>query len=107
VAADLDGLVAGCYSVDGDRPVGELGNRWIRPSKIGTGPGRVLWQDAMATQADRVPQAHGFFRPRTPDQLLVTAARGAHRSCPRVTDKTIGKLLSPSPVIVTRRTYVR
>jgi hypothetical protein len=27
VAADLGGLVAGCYSVDGDPPVGELGNR--------------------------------------------------------------------------------
>jgi hypothetical protein len=26
VAADLGGLVAGCYSVDGDPPVGELGN---------------------------------------------------------------------------------
>jgi hypothetical protein len=49
VAADLGGLVAGCYSVEGDPPVGELGNMWIRPSKIGTGLGRVLWQDAMAT----------------------------------------------------------
>jgi hypothetical protein len=49
VVADLGGLVAGCYSVDGDPPVGELGNMWIRPSKIGTGLGRVLWQDAMAT----------------------------------------------------------
>lgn len=74
MVADLGGLVAGCYSVDGDRPVGELGNMWIRPSKIGTGPGRVLWQDAMATQADRVRRAHAFFRHRTPDQMLVTAA---------------------------------
>lgn len=49
MVADLGGLVAGCYSVDGDPPVGELGNMWIRPSKIGTGLGRVLWQDAMAT----------------------------------------------------------
>jgi hypothetical protein len=58
VAADLGGLVAGCYSVDGDPPVGELGNMWIRPSKIGTGLGRVLWQDAMAT--------HGRPRGRRP-----------------------------------------
>ena len=43
------GLVVGCSSVDGDPPVGELGNMWIRPSKIGTGLGRVLWHDAMAT----------------------------------------------------------
>jgi hypothetical protein len=49
VIADLGGLVAGCYSIDGDPPVGELGNMWIRPSKIGTGLGRVLWQDGMAT----------------------------------------------------------
>ncbi|MDF2742493.1 MAG: hypothetical protein K0S88_3863, partial [Actinomycetia bacterium] len=35
MVADLGGLVAGCYSVDGDPPVGELGNMWIRPSKIG------------------------------------------------------------------------
>ena len=73
MAADLGGLVAGCYSVDGDPPVGELGNMWIRPSKIGTGLGRVLWQDAMPRMADRVRQAHAFFRHRTPDQMLVTA----------------------------------
>jgi hypothetical protein len=57
VVADLGGLVAGCYSVDGDPPVGELGNMWIRPSKIGTGLGRVLWQDATATH--RRPGASG------------------------------------------------
>jgi hypothetical protein len=57
VVADLGGLVAGCYSVDGDPPVGELGNMWIRPSKIGTGLGPVLRQDAMPRIADRVRQA--------------------------------------------------
>jgi hypothetical protein len=36
VVADLDGLVAGFYSVDGDPPVGELGNMWVTPSEIGT-----------------------------------------------------------------------
>jgi hypothetical protein len=74
VAADLGGLVAGCYSVDGDPPVGELGNIWIRPSKIGTGLGRVLWQDAMATHGRPGASGSCVFRPRTPDQMLVTAA---------------------------------
>jgi N-acetylglutamate synthase-like GNAT family acetyltransferase len=71
VVADLDGVVAGFYSVDGDPPVGELGNMWIRPNKIGTGLGRVLWQDAMATavaagfeylKIDAEPNAEGFYR---------------------------------------------
>jgi hypothetical protein len=74
VVADLGGLVADCYSVDGDPPVGELGNMWIRPSKIGTAwagsCGRTRWP----RMADRVRQAHAFFRHRTPDQMLVTAA---------------------------------
>jgi hypothetical protein len=74
VVADLGGLVAGCYSVDGDPPVGELGNMWIRPSKIGTGLGRVLCRTRWPRMADRVRQAHAFFRHRTPDQMLVTAA---------------------------------
>ncbi len=36
------------YSVDGEPQVGELGNMWVRPSEIGTGIGRVMWQDEMA-----------------------------------------------------------
>ena len=55
----------------------ELGNMWIRPSKIGTGLGRVLWQDAMATHGRPVRQAHALFRHRTPDQMLVTAQSAA------------------------------
>jgi hypothetical protein len=74
VVADLGGLVAGCHSVDSDPPVGELGNMWIRPSKIGTGLGRVLWQDAMATHGRPGASGSAFFRHRTPDQMLVTAA---------------------------------
>jgi N-acetylglutamate synthase-like GNAT family acetyltransferase len=71
VVADLDGVVAGFYSLDGDPPVGELGNLWITPSKIGTGLGRNLWQDAMAAAAaagfeylkiDAEPNAEGFYR---------------------------------------------
>jgi N-acetylglutamate synthase-like GNAT family acetyltransferase len=71
VVAELDGLVVGFYSVDGDPPVGELGNLWITPGKIGTGLGRVVWQDSMATAAaagfehltiDAEPNAEGFYR---------------------------------------------
>jgi hypothetical protein len=43
--------------------------------------------------ADRVRQAHAFFRHRTPDQMLVTAAPWGSPWLPQVTDKTIGKLL--------------
>ena len=59
------------YSVDGEPPLGELGNLWARPSEIGTGLGRLLWQDAMATAAaagfeyldiDAEPNAEGFYR---------------------------------------------
>lgn len=71
VVADLGGLVAGFYSVDGDPPVGELGNMWVRPSEIGSGLGRVMWHDAMAAAAtagfeyleiDAEPNAEGFYR---------------------------------------------
>lgn len=71
VVAELGGLVVGFYSVDGDPPVGELGNMWIRPSKIGTGLGRAMWQDAMATataagfeclKIGAEPNAEGFYR---------------------------------------------
>jgi GNAT superfamily N-acetyltransferase len=71
VVADLGGLVAGFYTVDGEPPVGELGNLWVRPSEIGTGLGRLLWQDAMAAAAaagfeyldiDAEPNAEGFYR---------------------------------------------
>ena len=37
VVADLDGIVVGFYSVDGNPPVGELDNMWVTPAKIGTG----------------------------------------------------------------------
>jgi GNAT superfamily N-acetyltransferase len=71
VVADLDGLVVGFYSVDGEPPVGELGNMWVRPSEIGTGIGRVMWQDAMTAaaaagfeylQIGSEPKAEGFYR---------------------------------------------
>lgn len=71
VVADLGGRVAGFYSLDGEPPVGELGNMWVRPSEIGTGLGRVMWQDAMAAAAaagfeylkiDADPNAEGFYR---------------------------------------------
>jgi GNAT superfamily N-acetyltransferase len=71
VVADLRGLVVGFYSVDGEPPVGELDNMWVTPREIGTGLGRVLWQDAMAAAAaagfeyleiGAEPNAEGFYR---------------------------------------------
>lgn len=71
VVADTGGLVVGFYSVDGEPPIGELTNMWVRPSEIGTGLGRVMWQDAMAAAAEAGfehlkigadPNAEGFYR---------------------------------------------
>jgi len=71
VVADLGGEVAGFYSVEGEPPAGELAHMWIRPGKIGTGLGRLMWRDAMATAAAAgfesleiaaEPNAEGFYR---------------------------------------------
>jgi GNAT superfamily N-acetyltransferase len=71
VVADLDGLVVGFYSIDGEPPVGELRNLWVRPSEIGTGLGRLMWHNALAAAAaagfdqleiDAEPNAEGFYR---------------------------------------------
>jgi hypothetical protein len=71
VVVDLDGQVAGFYSVDGQPPVGELAHMWVRPSEIGSVLGRVMWQDAMAAAAaagyeyleiEAEPNAEGFYR---------------------------------------------
>ncbi|MET9633823.1 GNAT family N-acetyltransferase [Lentzea sp. NPDC006480] len=70
VVAEEHGAVTGFYSVDGSPPVGELGNLWVRPDTIGTGLGRVLWEDALATarelgheqlDIDAEPFAEGFY----------------------------------------------
>ncbi|MEV6239293.1 GNAT family N-acetyltransferase [Lentzea sp. NPDC051838] len=70
VVAEIDGVVTGFYSVDGTPPAGELGNMWVRPDAIGTGLGRVLWLDALATaldlghehlDIDADPFAEGFY----------------------------------------------
>lgn len=71
VVAELEGVVAGFYSIDGDPPAGELGNLWITSSRIGTGLGRTLWQHAMTVAAEAgfnrleigaEPHAEGFYR---------------------------------------------
>jgi GNAT superfamily N-acetyltransferase len=71
VVAELGGQVAGFYSVDGEPPVGELGNMWVRPSEIRTGLGQVMWQDAMEAasaagfeylEIGAEPNAEGFYR---------------------------------------------
>lgn len=57
--------------MDGAPPAGELGNLWVRPDRIGTGLGRLLWQDTTATAAaagferldiGAAPNAEGFSR---------------------------------------------
>jgi GNAT superfamily N-acetyltransferase len=70
VVASSAGEIAGFYSVDGEPPKGELGNLWVLPEAIGTGLGRRLWQDALATaraagftelRIDADPYAEGFY----------------------------------------------
>jgi GNAT superfamily N-acetyltransferase len=83
VVADRGGRVVGFYSVDGEPPVGELGNMWVTPSEIGTGLGRVLWRDAMVTAAaagfeyleiDADPNAEGFYRKMGAERVGETAS---------------------------------
>jgi GNAT superfamily N-acetyltransferase len=71
VVAELNGRVGGFYTVEGQPPVGELCNMWVRPNEIGTGLGRVMWQDAIAAasaagfeylEIDAEPNAEGFYR---------------------------------------------
>jgi GNAT superfamily N-acetyltransferase len=70
VVAELDGAVAGFYSLVGEPPHGVLDDMWISPDRIGTGLGRVLWEHAMAAAAaagfehldiDAEPYAEGFY----------------------------------------------
>lgn len=71
VVAERAGSVVGFYTVDGQPPVGELGNMWVSPSEVGTGLGRIMWQDAMAAavaagfeylEIGAEPHAEGFYR---------------------------------------------
>jgi GNAT superfamily N-acetyltransferase len=70
VVAESGVAVIGFYTIDGEPPDGELGNMWLEPECIGTGLGRRLWTDAIATAkaagfatlsitAD--PNAEGFY----------------------------------------------
>lgn len=46
--AEVDGVVAGHYTIDGD----ELGQLFVDPVHIGRGIGRVLWQHAVGVARD-------------------------------------------------------
>ncbi|HEV2780140.1 MAG TPA: GNAT family N-acetyltransferase [Actinophytocola sp.] len=70
VVAEVDGTVAGFYTVDGAPPDGELGNLWVDPRAIGTGLGRRLWRHAVGTaraagftalRIEADPHAEGFY----------------------------------------------
>jgi GNAT superfamily N-acetyltransferase len=50
--AEVDGVVAGHYLIDGDPPGAELGQLFVDPPFIGRGIGRRLWEHAVATAAD-------------------------------------------------------
>ena len=62
--------LAGFYALAGAPPVGELSFLFVEPGSIGTGIGRILWQDCVATAAriglseiriESDPFAEGFY----------------------------------------------
>lgn len=50
--AEVDGVIAGHYLIDGDPPDAELGQLFVDPPFIGRGVGRALWEHAVATASD-------------------------------------------------------
>ncbi|GGN09743.1 ribosomal protein S18 acetylase RimI-like enzyme [Actinoplanes campanulatus] len=67
---EIDGRIAGFYTLDGQPPEGELGNLWIDPEHLRRGIGRGLWQHAMGVARelgfttiliDAEPHAEGFY----------------------------------------------
>ena len=68
--AEESGEVVGFYALGGGAPEGELSLLFVEPGRIGTGVGRVLWEDclAMATRIglsririESDPFAEGFY----------------------------------------------
>ena len=77
VAESAAGLL-GFYSLDGQPPLGQLGNLWVVPEAIGTGLGRRLWEHAVATareagftslRIEADPHALGFYRAMGAQQI--------------------------------------
>ncbi|MBW6437019.1 GNAT family N-acetyltransferase [Actinoplanes hulinensis] len=67
---EIDGRIAGFYTLDGQPPEGELGNLWIDPEYLQRGIGRSLWQHAMGVARelgfatiliDAEPNAEAFY----------------------------------------------
>jgi len=91
VVAESADQVLGFYSVDGEPPVGELGNMWVEPGWIGAGLGRRLWEHAIRTarkagftmlHIGAEPYAEGFYR-----------AMGAERIGEMPSDSIPGRML--------------
>jgi len=49
--AEVDGVVAGFYALEGDGSDSELSLMFVEPARIGGGVGRRLWEYAVATAA--------------------------------------------------------
>lgn len=69
--AEIDGHLAGFYSLAGQAPEGELTYLYVEPDHIGSGVGRRLWQHAVDTARalgferftlDADPFAEDFYR---------------------------------------------
>ena len=68
--AEDSGAIIGFYAFGGGAPAGELSFFFVEPARIGTGIGRLLWQDCLATAAriglsririESDPFAEGFY----------------------------------------------
>ena len=68
--ADDSGEIVGFYALGGGPPEGELSFLFVEPARIGSGVGRMLWQDCLASAAraglsririESDPFAEGFY----------------------------------------------
>jgi GNAT superfamily N-acetyltransferase len=68
--AEESGEIVGFYGLGGGAPEGELSFFFVEPARIGTGIGRLLWRDCLASAAriglsririESDPNAEGFY----------------------------------------------
>ena len=94
--AEVDGAVAGHYTIDGD----ELGQLFVDPAHMGRGVGRVLWRHAVGTarklgietlSIDSDPFAEGFYLAMGATRVgSVPSGSIPGRELPRLTFATTG-----------------
>jgi GNAT superfamily N-acetyltransferase len=72
-----DGQAVGFYALDAEPPTFELEHFWVRPGEIGTGVGRILFEDAIV--AARTAGATGVEIASDPNAEAFYLRMGARR----------------------------